>query len=220
MAWGGIALQSSRRRRILLGSLLALYLGGCSAPEETRETCEVGHLFTCQETKSLTQPGVIQQAAVFPQGDKLYAKVELDQNFLKQLTEFLNDGEPLWATYRFRLYRTHPWWPDLRISKVTLKRRLRLRLITRRFEMLDGQTGQIQYTSSPEEAMSFLGAPRYVLLGILGDEGKSLSADRAYRLNVDLTLEHEDLSSLFHLLDQWFRFGQSGTFRFQVAYTP
>ncbi len=194
--------------------------GGCTAPEETRARCEESHIFTCQESKSLSQPGVIQQAAVFPQGDKLYARAEMDQRYLKQLTEFLDSGEPLWATYRFRLYRLHPWWPDLRISQVFLKRRVRLRLITRRYEMLDGQTEQIQYTSNPEEAMGFMGAPRYVLLGTLRDKDEYLSADRTYRLNVDLTLEHEDLSQLVHLLDQLFRFGQSGLFRFQVTYTP
>ncbi|MEO5363579.1 MAG: DUF4390 domain-containing protein [Magnetococcus sp. DMHC-8] len=198
--------------------MCALLIAGCTATEEKQVRCEGVHLFTCQERKALTQPGVIQQAALFPQGNRLYAKAELDQHYLKQLTEFLNSGEPLWATYRFRLYRLHAWLPDLRIGQVFLKRRVRLRLITRRFEMLDGQTGQMQYTGNPEEAMGFLGAPRYVPLGTLQD--RQLPTDRSYRLNVDLTLEHQDLPHLFHLLDQWFRFGQSSLFRFQTTYTP
>ncbi|MBF0161231.1 MAG: DUF4390 domain-containing protein [Magnetococcales bacterium] len=166
------------------------------------------------------QPGVIQQAALLPQGEKLYARAELDQNYLKQLTELLNSGEPLWATYRFGLYRIHHWLPDLRISQIILKRRVRLRLVTRRYEMLDEQTKQIQYTDNPEEAMSFLGAPRYVLMGMLRDHGRHFPLDRRYRLHVDLTLEHEDMSHLFHLLDQWFRFGQSGLFHLQAPYPP
>ena len=200
--------------------LVAAWLGGCGAADEAPERCTGIYLLNCQESKSPSQPGVIQQASLLPQGDKLYVGAELDQNYLKQLTKFLNNGEPMRATYRFSLYRTHPWLPNLRVSQVILKRRVRLRLITRRYEMLDGQTGQIQYTGSPEEAMSFLGAPRYILLGMLREKGKYFSANRRYQLNVDLTLEHEDMSHLFHLLDQWFNFGQSGLFHFQTPYPP
>ncbi len=210
-----------QRIRLPLFTLLVITgLSGCSAADKQQDTCENSRLFACQENKSPAQPGVIQQASLFSQGDKLYVMAEMEQNYLKRLAEFLNTGEPVWASYSFRLYRNHPWLPDLRIGQVTVKRRLRLRLVTRRFEMLDGQTGQIQYTSNPEEAMSFLGAPRYVPLGTLTHNRKKLSSDHSYRLEVALTLEHEDMSTLLHLLDQWFSFGQSSQFYFQTAYTP
>ncbi|MEO5339370.1 MAG: DUF4390 domain-containing protein [Magnetococcus sp. MYC-9] len=200
--------------------LMALCLDGCTPPEADHGGCQGAHLFTCRESKPLAQPGVIQQASLLPQRDKLYARAELDPQALKQLMELLDNGEPIWATYRFGLYRNHAWWPDLRISQVVLQRRLRLRLITRRYEMLDGQTGQIQYTSNPDEAMNFVGAPRYVPLGTLREKGAFLPIEHRYRLKVELTLEHEDMSYLFHLLDQWFGFGQSGLFHLQVPYPP
>lgn len=205
---------------ILLSLLITLWLGGFVSSGKQKETCTGIPLFTCQEVKLSTEPGVIQHASLLMQGDTLYASAEMDQEHLKQLTELLSNGEPLWAVYQFRLYRIHPWWPDLRLSQTLLKRRLRLRMITRRYEMLDGMTGQIQYTNDPEEAMSFLGAPRYVKIGTMQKQGKYFSSDRAYRLTVDLTLEHEDMSYFFHVLDRWFKFGQSTLFHFQIPYTP
>lgn len=206
---------------ILLPTLLtALWLSGLTASEEQKEGCQGILLFTCREVKQPTEPGVIQQASLFMQGNTLYASAEIDPEYLRQLTELLSNGEPLWAVYQFRLYRIHPWWPDLRLSQTLLKRRLRLRMITRRYEMLDGVTGQIQYTNNPEEAMNFLGAPHYVKIGTVQKQGHSFSSDRTYRLNVDLTLEHEDMSYFFHLLDRWFQFGQSSLFHFQIPYTP
>ncbi|MBF0400346.1 MAG: DUF4390 domain-containing protein [Magnetococcales bacterium] len=205
---------------LLLPLFIALWLGGGLFSEEQTEACEGSRLFTCREFKDPSKPGVIQHAALFQQGERIYARAEMEPEILKELTELLDNGEPLWVVYRFRLYRIHPWWPDLRISQAILKRRLRLRLITRRYEMLDGETGQIQYSNNPEEAMNFLGAPRYVLMGALQKKGKFFTADRSYRLNIDLTLEHEDMSYFFHLLDRWFQFGQSSMFHFQTGYIP
>jgi hypothetical protein len=202
-----------------LAVLLPLLAGGCSNNNDMPFLCQGSHLLTCRESKEPSQPGVIQQAALFTQGDKLYVRAELDPTILKRLMEFLNNGEPLWATYRFRLYQQHTWLPDQRIGQIILKRRLRLRLITRRYEMLDGQSGQIQYTSSPEEAMNFLGAPRYIQMATLKNKHRPLSHP-PYQLKVDLTLEHEDLSHLFHLLDQWFNLGQAGQFHLHTPYLP
>ncbi|MBF0183996.1 MAG: DUF4390 domain-containing protein [Magnetococcales bacterium] len=200
--------------------LLPLLLGSCSKNESMPFVCQGAHLLTCRENKQPTQPGVIQQANLFRQGEKLYVRAELDPTISKQLMEFLNNGEPLWATYRFRLYQQNQILPDLRISQTISKRRLRLRLITRRFEMLDGQSGQIQYTSNPDEAMSFIGAPRYIQLATLKEKNSPLSSRYLYRLQVDLTLEHEDLSHLFHLLDRWFNLEQSGQFHLHTPYLP
>ena len=140
----------------------------------------------------------------------------MDPIHLYRIITLLRHGEPILATYRFRFYRLHPWLPGLRLSQAILKRRLRLRLITRRFEMLDVQTGRIQYSGDPEEAMGFIGAPNYVFLG----KGvKQLSPDYEYRLDVDLTIEHEGTLQLLHLLDRWLRFGRSNAFSYQSAYT-
>lgn len=160
---------------------------------------------------------VIQQASAFSQGGSLYARADLDAAYVNHLMGFLRYGEPILVTYRFRLYRLHPWLPGLRLSHAILKRRLRLRMITRRFEMLDVQTGRIQYTANPEDAKSFIGAPHYVFLGRGADR---LSADHTYRLHVTLTIEHEGTLPLFRILDRWLRFGPSGAFDFQTIYTP
>ncbi|WP_193771006.1 DUF4390 domain-containing protein [Candidatus Magnetaquicoccus inordinatus] len=206
---------------VLIGLIvLLLPLAGCTDSKEMPFLCQGSHLLTCRENKAPTQPGVIQQAALFKQGDKLYVRAELDSTILKRLMEFLNNGEPLWATYRFRLYQQNSLLPDLRLAQTIVKRRLRFRLITHRFEMLDGQSGQIQYTGNPDEAMNFLGAPRYIAMATLHDKKSHLSSRYNYRLKVDLTLEQEDLSHLFHLLDQWFNLGQSGQFYLHTPYLP
>lgn len=214
---GGIGKPIKERTLFILGVVvLAFGLASCF-PSEKEGVCEDIFPHTCAETIPIPHPGAIQQASAFSRGNRLYAKAELDPAYLNKLIGLLHHGEPIVATYRFRLYRLHAWLPSLRLSHVTLKRRVRLRLITRSYEMLDLQTGQIQYTHDPEEAMEFLGTPNYVFLGA----GETpLSPDYRYRLYVDLTMEHEGMLHVFRVLDHWATLGQSGGFTFQADFQP
>lgn len=208
---------------ILQVVLLAVWLGGCQ-PASEEHSC--GNLSSpeCKQEQVLANSrassvaaGVIQRASAFAQGDNLYARAELDDLYLSTMMALLRHGEPLLVTYRFRFYRLHDWLPGLRLSQVVLKRRLRLRLITRRYEMLDIKTGRIQYTGSVEDAKEFMGAPSYVLLG---KGARQLAVSQRHRLDVDLTIEHEGTLQLFRVLDQWLSFGYINKFSFQSDYNP
>lgn len=200
--------------------LTMLLLAGCASPED-ESSCKKTLSLVCAEVDGVLSPRAIQQASAFVQGNALYAKAELNPSYLQKILGLLRHGEPILATYHFRFYRVHAWLPGLRLAHATLKRRLRLRLITRRFEMLDLPTGRIQYTGNPDEAMGFLGAPHYVFLGTLSSQGGGrLSPDHRYRLNVDLTMEYEGMLHLFRVIDQWLMFGQQSNFSFQSDYTP
>ena len=196
--------------------MFAFGLAGCLLSEED-SVCGDTLPRACAESIPTPQPGAIQQASAFFQGNRLYAKADLDPVYLSKLIGLLRHGEPIVATYRFRFYRLHAWLPPLRLSHVILKRRLRLRLITQSYEMLDLQTGQIQYTHDPEEGVEFMGSPNYVFLGAVG---VPLSLDHKYRLSVDLTMEHEGLLHIFRVLDHWATLGQSGGFTFQADFHP
>lgn len=211
--------EGTQHTLLLWAAVLALWMGGCT-PEEETGVCEGMLPLTCEEGMRSAPPKVIQHASAFVQGNGLYARAELDPIYLEKITPLLRHGEPILATYRFRLYRLHDWLPGLRLSHVILKRRLRLRLITQRFEMLDVQTGQIQYTANPEDAMEFLGAPHYVFLGYLPGKTKRLSPAHTYRLNVELTIKHEGTLHVFRVLDHWPTFGASSGFSFHAPYTP
>lgn len=179
--------------------LFALWLTGCTPLTD----------------KSVPSPRKsMKQASAFLQADKLYASAELDSVYLNKIMTLLYHGEPILATYRFRFYRVHTWLPDVRLSHILLKRQLRRRLITGRFEMMDVKTGQLHYTNNQEEAKGFLGAPRYVLLG----KEARFSKEQSYRLRVDLTMEHAGMSSLLRVLNQWLTFGRSGIYSFSYDF--
>ncbi len=159
---------------------------------------------------------VIQSASAILEGQKLYAQLALDSDYLANLMNLLKHGEPIVAHYRFRFYRLNDWLTDSRLLQVTIKRRLQLRLISERFEMLDLTNDQTHFTSDPEEAMSFIGQPRYIPLS----DQVRLRPERRYRLEVRLNLEHEGMSSTYRLLNRWLSIGQSGDFQFQSPFEP
>ncbi len=161
-------------------------------------------------------PKAIQSAAAVLEDEALFAQAALSPDYLNHLLKLLKHGEPIVARYRFRFYRVNDWLGDYRLLQVIIKRRLRLRLISERFEMLDITNDRTHLTSDPEEAMGFIGHPRYIPLS-----GRvRLRPDRRYRLDVHLDVEHEGMSDTYRLLNRWLSFGHSGAFSFQSPFEP
>jgi hypothetical protein len=96
-----------------------------------------------------------------------------------------------------------PWWPDARLAKVVMSRRLQFRLITRRYEMLDLVSGQLAITADAEEALDFLGNLRYVsLLGPENAGTAGVPTPHDWHLMVDFRMEREGVSPLFRILNR------------------
>lgn len=180
-------------------ALMLLLLAGCNAaPPGT----------------SVVDP--ITQASAFIHGEDLYARATLDGAFSRQVILALRHGEPMQATYRFHFLRRQTLWPDLPLAKVTIRRRIRLRLITKKYEMHDMDTGQIHYTSDPEKAIRFFGNPRFVLLG----KEAHLKKEAHYELHVEFEWSHQGMSPQFQTLKRWLNLDQTITHSLNVDYTP
>ncbi|HIJ83092.1 MAG: hypothetical protein HW380_1589 [Magnetococcales bacterium] len=132
----------------------------------------------------------IEEVSVFQQGDKLYASARLRSDYLNRILKESGHGEPLVANFRFDFYRQQKYFPDLRLSHENVQRRLRLRLITERFELLELPQKRMQYTPDEDEAMSFFGVPRYIILG----SGVHLPLGNRYYLRVAFSEEHQGMS--------------------------
>ncbi|MBF0134021.1 MAG: DUF4390 domain-containing protein [Magnetococcales bacterium] len=141
----------------------------------------------------------MEEVSVFVQGDKLFASVRLRTEFLNAILRELDNGEPIMATYRFRFYRLQNHFPDLRLSQQTIQRRLRRRLITERFEMTELPQKRLHYTPDEDEAMNFLGSPRYILLG----SDVHLPRTNRYYLDIGITIEHQEMSWVLSVLNRW-----------------
>ncbi|MBF0436723.1 MAG: DUF4390 domain-containing protein [Magnetococcales bacterium] len=162
--------------------VLLLLLGGCS---------DLSH-----EDSSVNP---IEEVTVFKLDDTLYASVRLSSDYLDAVFKETESGEPVLAYYRFDFYRHQDHFFDKLLGHAVVQRRLRLRLITQRFEMMKLPKNELQYTADENQAMSFLGAPRYVLLGT----DIPLSADERYYLSVGFTLEHQGMSWVLGVLKRW-----------------
>lgn len=168
----------------------------------------------CTGENGADRPRVIQEASAFLADDKLYARTVLDPGFLSDIMALLGHGEPVLATYRFRFYRTQSWLPDLRLAQVIVKRRLRLRLITRRFEMTDVRNNHVQYTRDPQQAIGFIGNPRYIRLAT----HTHLFPQRRYHLDVQVQVEHQGMSRVYRVLNRLLTFGGSADYSLQTAF--
>lgn len=163
-------------------SVLFLFLGGCS---------DLAH-----EGSSVNP---IEEVTVFKQEDKLYASVRLRSDYLDAVFKETESGEPVLAYYRFDFYRHQDHFFDKLLGHEVVQRRLRLRLVTQRYEMIKIPTNELQYTAEENEAISFLGAPRYILLGT----GITITPNERYYLTVGFTLEHQGMSWVLGVLKCW-----------------
>lgn len=158
----------------------------------------------CEKPHSDTSTPVIQQAEAFFQGEKLLARVTLDPALLERLGENLQQGEPLLATYRFRLIRKHPWLPNAHVLDKQILRHVRMRLITERYQLQENQQRLVHYTTDESEALQFIGNPRFLLLH---PRFKPLP-DTDYMLQTRISITHEGMSRLFRFLDRWLTWHQ------------
>ncbi|MBF0110030.1 MAG: DUF4390 domain-containing protein [Magnetococcales bacterium] len=145
-----------------------------------------------------TADNPIAEASVFQQGNALYATIRLQPEYLDQLLREMDHGEPVQATYRIEFYRAQDWFFDRRLSQQVVHRRLRLRLITQRFEMTELPQKRLQYTADEDEAMSFIGFPRYIFIG----STVGLPRDHRYYLNVGFSVEHQGMSWVLGVLNR------------------
>ncbi len=177
--------------------LFSLLLGGCSE-------------------KAPVKANPIAEASAFIQGGDLYARTALDPKYSKLVFSALRHGEPMQATYRFSFFRHHPYLPDYPLAKVSIKKRLRLRLVTKRYEMHDIKTGEIHYTPDKEIAVRFFSNPRFVLLG----KEAQLRPNHRYRLRVEFELDHQGMSPMFRTLKRWLNLDQNTDYQFEVDFNP
>ncbi|MBF0369916.1 MAG: DUF4390 domain-containing protein [Magnetococcales bacterium] len=145
----------------------------------------------------------------------MYAQASLDPAFLVDASALLKRGEPLLATYEFHFYQRHDWLPDRKVVDITIKRRLRPHLITEHFEMRDSQSGVYHYTSDPEEALHFLGKPRFIALTQVSE----LKSGGRYLLETRILVTHEGVSGLLRLLDRWLALWRPIDQTLQIDYT-
>ncbi|MBF0296309.1 MAG: DUF4390 domain-containing protein [Magnetococcales bacterium] len=157
-----------------------------------------------RETHTPSLPNAIHSARVFLQDRQLRAEVVLNPELVKKIKELLRQGEPLQATYQFRLHRIHPWLPDPRLLQKEIHRHVRMRLITERYELMDEGRGLVQTVPDEEKAMQFFANPRSIPLH---DRFVPLPGFR-YRLTTRITITHEGMSRMFQFLDQWFLLSQ------------
>lgn len=153
-----------------------------------------------EKTSHASQINTILSANAYFQNEQLYAQATLSPLFINQLRQMLKHGEPLLALYQFRLIRLHPWLPNTRILEHDIRRHIRMRLITERYELLDPQTGLIHYTTNEHEVMQFFANPKFILL----HHRVKLLPDVRYQLETDLSITHEGISRMFQFLDRWF----------------
>ncbi|MBF0284816.1 MAG: DUF4390 domain-containing protein [Magnetococcales bacterium] len=143
------------------------------------------------------------ETSLVRQGEKSYVQAALSLVTLKEISDLLQNGEPLLANYRFRLVLIRPWMPDQTVVEQTLSRRLKLHLITRRFEMVEEAAGQPVFTADAETALRFVGNPRYIPLRAplptTGKEGRFL-------LQTWFRLEQEGVSQIFRTLHRLLTF--------------
>ena len=159
----------------------------------------------CGDGSQSTATNPIAKASAFLQGGDLYARTSLNQEFSKKVILALQHGEPMQATYRFSFFRRQEHLPDLPLAKVTIKKRLRLRLVTQKYEMHDLSNGQIHYTQYEEEAISFFGNPRFVLLG----KEAHFKKEFRYWLKVEFETDHQGMSPMFRTLKRWLTLDQT-----------
>ncbi len=163
----------------------------------------------CRPAADSDPANPIQEATVSLQGATVYGQARLSEAFLDGALEMLRQGEPLLAVYRFDFFTPRSLLPDKELAEVTLRRRLRLHLITEQFELQDISREQTLYSDDPEEALLFLGAPRVILLnGALGAEQPVPLPERGRRhvLEVRFRLQREGVSSMFRILTSLFTF--------------
>lgn len=152
------------------------------------------------------EPAIVQQADAFSQGNRVYANVKLSTHFQEQVRALLAHGESVVGSYRLRLLRERTLWPDLLLHELAFRRRLRPLLILQRYDLEEIKEGgsENRATSDLEDALRFLGQPRYLPLIASG----LLEMDEHYRLEVRFRLEREGDSRTFRLLQRLLSFGE------------
>ncbi|MBF0153825.1 MAG: DUF4390 domain-containing protein [Magnetococcales bacterium] len=167
-------------------------------------------------------PNPLREVAASLQGSSLYAQALLSPEFQRETLELLKQGEPIQATYRFRLREGRTLLPDREVSRLTLQRRLRLHLITQRFEMQDITRGQTSYTDDDDEALQFLGHPRDVLLEERGSKNRAATnfpvSGRRYFLEARFELEREGISRPLRFLNRLFTFWRPVDYRLETEF--
>ncbi|MBF0588733.1 MAG: DUF4390 domain-containing protein [Magnetococcales bacterium] len=157
---------------------------------------------------------VFQTAGLSEQEGKLYAQVRLTDARLKDIFSVAQRGEPILVTYRFRLRQVRHWLPDPSAAELLVSRRLRLRLITERYEMRDLQTDDVRTTTDPDEARQFLGDLGFMPLM----DAAALIAGEAYRLEIHFHSERDGVSRMYRILNRWLTFWKPDDYIHHVPY--
>ncbi|MBF0187238.1 MAG: DUF4390 domain-containing protein [Magnetococcales bacterium] len=171
----------------------------------------------CSSEPSPPVNTIIASAAVQVHGEEYYTEATLDNTFLSEVSALLQQGEPIVATYRFFLYQKSEGLlsNDLLLGSARIKRRLHRHLIRDRFELLDMDTEQIHFTPDADEALRFIGQPRYVPLWIQ----KPVRPQHPYVLEVTCRIERDGVSRVFRLLDRLINFWKPVEHHFTTTMT-
>ncbi|MEG3640003.1 DUF4390 domain-containing protein [Magnetococcus sp. PR-3] len=121
-------------------------------------------LTACADRPIEEQIPVLESVEAVVRGDTLYARAKLSKAYKNTLKERLNTGQPVLVSYRFTLIKHNRWLPNYEFAAAQIQRRVKLHLITERYEMEDLTEEAISYTQEPSEALNFLSQPRYVPL--------------------------------------------------------
>ncbi|MBF0127844.1 MAG: DUF4390 domain-containing protein [Magnetococcales bacterium] len=156
----------------------------------------------------------IREASVFLQGGRLYGSALLDPKYLAKITAMIKKGEPILGVYRFRLYQVDPWLPDVKVVDVSLSRRLVPHLITQKFELREGEGGQVQYADDLPEALQFLGHPNY--LPLVGGDEPLLPGE--YHLDVRFSLVPGVTNPVIRMLKRWLVVSDPAEHRYQAVF--
>ncbi|MBF0358584.1 MAG: DUF4390 domain-containing protein [Magnetococcales bacterium] len=168
----------------------------------------------CSNNQHQQSANPLDKAAAFVRGGDLYARASLKHEFSKKIIDTLLHGEPIQASYHFTFFRNQNYLPDLPLAKVSIIRRIRLHLITRKYEMHDLTTNKINYTPDSEEAIRFLGNPKFVLLG----KNANLKSESNYWLNVKFEIDSHGMSPVFRTLKRLLTLNQATDYQLSVDY--
>lgn len=157
-----------------------------------------------QDTSTTEAGGLFREASLVRQGESLYANAALKPRILSEWLTILQQGEPIQVSYWFDLHAQDSWFPNLGASGTTLKRRVRLNLITQRYELQDVLTKGTTFTSEEDEVLRFLGGPRLIPLVPLAD----INSRTTYQLRIRFRMEQEGLTGSLRLLQSVFSLRQ------------
>ncbi len=106
------------------------------------------------------------------------------------LRHLLNDGASVQSKWLLHIDTVHRYWLNSRLASIVLRRRVESDLVTRRWLLIDRQTGINHSTKSIEEAIRFLSdLQAYPIIDV-----SLLDIEQGYNLVVELYIDETDAS--------------------------